>query len=71
MVVTEVEAVVEAEDSEEVVEEDDVAEEEDPEEAVEVPLVGTPIGPVSVVIDAAAEVAEAKLFPRTKKRKKS
>ena len=46
------------EDEEEDSEEDDV--EEDPEEeAVVVPLVGTPIGPVSVVIDEADEVAEA------------
>ena len=45
------------EDSEEVVEEDsEEVVEEDSEEAVDV---GTPIGPVSVVIDAADEVAAA------------
>jgi hypothetical protein len=45
---------------------DEVTEEEEEEDddveedsiVVEVPLVGTPIGPFSVVIDAAAEVAE-------------
>ena len=46
------------EDAEEDVE-DAEEEEEEEEEASEVVLAGTPIGPFSVVIDAADEVAEA------------
>ena len=46
--------VVTEDDSEDVDSEDD-----DVWEAVEAPLVETPIGPFSVVMDAAAEVAEA------------
>lgn len=41
------------------VEEDSVEVAEEEEETVEVPLVETPIGPFSVVIDAADEVAAA------------
>jgi hypothetical protein len=61
LVDSEDEDVVEDEDSEEDVEDEDEDSEEDVEEedSEEVVDVGTPIGPFSVVMDAAAEVAEA------------
>lgn len=67
MDVSEVEVVV-AEDSDvEAEEEDSEVDEEDSEEEVGV---ATPIGPVSVVIVAADEVASAKLSSQRKKKKK-
>jgi hypothetical protein len=58
VVVVDSEAEVVVEEAEEDVEEEEEAE-EDEEEDEEVVLAGTPIGPFSVVIDAADEVAAA------------